>query len=391
MSAATDTVRAQRVAFHLASQSSGRRPWPVHAGADASRRRLFVAQQGDASSCGATPPAQLRPSLLTMNVPYPTREPFVAVTDPRWFDFLSRRRPDRRLDEVNFWSPQATRPIKRFVPGEPVFFRLKRPHAHIAGYGFFAAWHLVDLDTCWELFGPKNGDPSEEAFLTRIGEYRGADLRDPSAHRAPIGCTVLREAVFWPESRWIPWGEARGWPANAVRGKTEHDERNVQTLMSAMVSDAARPPAEFAPAFEPVDVDARRLAAAERVEREGQGAFRLRLLDAYGRQCAITGEHTEPVLDAAHIQPYLGPRSNHLQNGLVLTKEFHALFDRGYVTVTPDLVVRVSPRLHDDWRNGRRYYAYDGKRLVAVPAREDQRPSGAALQLHNERVFLRSA
>lgn len=42
------------------------------------------------------------------------------------------------------------------------------------------------------------------------------------------------------------------------------------------------------------------------------------------------------VLDAAHIQPCLGPRSNHPQNGLVLTKEFHALFDRGYVTVTPE-------------------------------------------------------
>jgi putative restriction endonuclease len=97
------------------------------------------------------------------------------------------------------------------------------------------------------------------------------------------------------------------------------------------------------------------------------------------------------VLDAAHIQRYLGPRSNHLQNGLLLTKEFHTLFDLGYVTVTPDYVVRVSPSLKGDWRNGKRYYPYDGKRLVALPKDARHRPSQSALALHNEAVFRRAA
>ena len=127
-----------------------------------------------------------------------------------------------------------------------------------------------------------------------------------------------------------------------------------------------------------------------RVAREGQGAFHTRVLDAYGRRCAITGEHTEPVLDATHIQPYRGARSNHVQNGLLLTKEFHTLFDLGYVTVTPDHVVRVSPLLNSDWKNGKRYFPYDGKRLVAVPATSALRPSRAALEWHNEEVFRRA-
>jgi putative restriction endonuclease len=114
-------------------------------------------------------------------------------------------------------------------------------------------------------------------------------------------------------------------------------------------------------------------------------------LSAYAGQCAITGEHTEPVLDAAHIQPDLGPRSNHVQNGLLLTKEFHALFDRGYVTVTPEHEVRVSPRLRKDWHNGHRYYPYDGKRLLVVPERSNLQPSSEALEWHNERRFLKSA
>lgn len=125
-------------------------------------------------------------------------------------------------------------------------------------------------------------------------------------------------------------------------------------------------------------------------KREGQGAFRLRLLDAYGGRCAITGEKTEPVLEVAHIQPYLGPRSNHVQNGLLLTTEFHTLFDRGYVTVTPEHEVRISPRLRKEWRNGHRYYPYDGQRLVQMPQEPELQPSPAALEWHERNIFLAS-
>ena len=37
--------------------------------------------------------------------------------------------------------------------------------------------------------------------------------------------------------------------------------------------------------------------------RLGHGAFRLLVTDAYQRRCAVTGERTLPVLDAAHIRP----------------------------------------------------------------------------------------
>jgi putative restriction endonuclease len=51
--------------------------------------------------------------------------------------------------------------------------------------------------------------------------------------------------------------------------------------------------------------------------RLGQGAFRLLVTDAYQRGCAVTGERTLPVLDAAHIRPYaeLGP--HRLENGIL--------------------------------------------------------------------------
>lgn len=321
---------------------------------------------------------------------YTPRELFVANTDRAWFDYLSSRAVDGRLDEVNFWAPSATRPMRAMKPGEPVFFRLKRPDYAVAGYGLFAHFDVVDLDGAWLAFGWKNGDPHKRSFFTRIGGYRGVDLLDPAVLRQPLGCTVLREARFWPRSRWLPWGVAEGWQPNIVQGRTERDAARVAILAAAMREDEVELPDDLRAGFTPLDVDERALSVREVVDREGQGAFRLRLLHAYGRSCAITGEHTEPVLDAAHIQPYLGARSNHVQNGLLLTKEFHVLFDQGYVTITPDYVVRVSERLRSEWKNGRRYYPYDGQALH-VPADAELRPSRDALAWHGERVFRRSA
>lgn len=314
-------------------------------------------------------------------------QPFIALTDQRWFEFLSSCAENGIVDEVNFWSPESPDPLKKFAPGEPIFFRLKKPHYAIVGYGFFAHFHLFDLDMAWELFDWKNGDPDKLRFFQRIGEYRGVDLLDPArlAERKQIGCTILRDARFWPASRWIPWGEEMGWAPNVVRGKTEKDPRRVEILLRSLSGEA---PSEFkADAFAPLEADERIIVLSKHSHRIGQGTFRARLLDVYDGSCAITGEHTEPVLDAAHIQPYLGPRSNHIQNGLLLTKEFHALFDLGYVTVTPDYVIRISPRLHADWKNGRRYLLYDGKPLVQVPRRNDDRPNREVLAWHNKRVF----
>jgi hypothetical protein len=80
---------------------------------------------------------------------YLPQEAFVALTDRAWFDFLSARAASGRLDEVNFWFPRATRPMKRMTVGEPLFFRLKRPD-HVDEFrAIFGAepftWELGDL------------------------------------------------------------------------------------------------------------------------------------------------------------------------------------------------------------------------------------------------------
>ena len=317
--------------------------------------------------------------------------PFIAVTDQNWFAFLLARASNEggKIDEVNFWQPRAQRPMARLEPGTPVFFKLKAPNNAIAGYGFYASFTLLRLELAWDCFGQGNGAPTFERFLHRIGDYRDIDLlADRHAPCDPIGCTVLRDAMFWPRERWISWSRSEGWAPNIVQGKTERDEARASRLLAEISYDHLDTPEEFlSETFEPLDADEREILLAKSRPRVGQGTFRSRLLDAYGRRCAITGEHTEIVLDAAHIQPYLGPRSNHIQNGLLLTKEFHTLFDSGYVTITPDYRVRVSPQLKDEWDNGVRYYPYDGQRLLVQPETVRDRPGREVLEWHGERVY----
>ena len=81
----------------------------------------------------------------------------VALTDQRWYDFLSSRAVGGRLDEANFWRPVAQERFQQLVPGEPFFLRLKSPFNVVAGYGFYATWHLLPLRMAWDVFEEKNG------------------------------------------------------------------------------------------------------------------------------------------------------------------------------------------------------------------------------------------
>jgi putative restriction endonuclease len=123
-------------------------------------------------------------------VRYLPQEAFVANTDRAWFDFFAGRSRDGQVDEVNFWLPRATTPMREMNAGELIFFRLKKPDYAIAGYGFFAHFQALDLDLAWQTLGEKNGDPTRERFFDRIGRYRGIDLLLPTSPRAPIGCTI---------------------------------------------------------------------------------------------------------------------------------------------------------------------------------------------------------
>lgn len=108
--------------------------------------------------------------------------------------------------------------------------------------------------------------------------------------------------------------------------------------------------------------------------------------DTYNRRCAITQERTLPALEAAHIRPFGDGGAHEAQNGLLLRRDIHSLFDAGYVTVTPDLHFEVSRRIKEEFDNGRHYYELHGQTIHA-PEDALRRPDAEALRWHNEHAY----
>ena len=115
-----------------------------------------------------------------------------------------------------------------------------------------------------------------------------------------------------------------------------------QKEVAKLESDAGAP-------FDPNgQEDARARVLREVVQRRGQKKFRNALLIAYSARCAITGCPVTPLLEAAHITPYLGPETNSITNGILLRADLHTLWDLGLIAVKPETqTVWVHPDITD--------------------------------------------
>jgi len=137
-------------------------------------------------------------------------------------------------------------------------------------------------------------------------------------------------------------------------------------------------------AFNPAGIkDARERILSSLVQRQGQPAFRKHLLAAYNGRCAITGCGVEAVLEAAHIVPYKGSKTNHEGNGLLLRADLHTLFDLRLVAVDVETMrLLVSPELDSTG-----YEKYRGKQ-IRVPKELPSQPSREALEQHRRESGL---
>jgi len=304
---------------------------------------------------------------------------WAGVTDNGWFDFLSRA----GVDEVNFWQPSGKAPIRGLEPGFPFLFKLKRPFNHIAGGGFFVKFSILPLSIVWEAFERKNGAASRENFEAMIRKL----APNPQARDPDIGCTVLTAPFFWPQNQWIPnpMGFARFTVSGRYYDTTKADGAQLWSMVqegldarvlteSTQVANEPEPAARYG---DPMLVK----------QRLGQGAFRVLVTDSYRRRCAVTGESTLPVLEAAHILPFAESGPNQVSNGMLLRSDFHKLFDLGFVTVTQDYRLEVSPRIREEWFNGKAYYRLHGKELANLPELVAERPDATFLRWHNDNRY----
>ena len=306
----------------------------------------------------------------------------IAPTDIGWYSFLFQQ---RQLEEANFWTPSAHFTFKA-SEFSPFFFKLKSPHNAICGFGFFAQYSALPDWLAWESFGHANGCATFEEMRTRIRAIR--DRFDyKGSLDAPIGCIIVVNVLFFDEPDWIP--QPTDWaPRNLrpMRYDLEADE-DARVWQACLERLASRPSAPFQEDILHVAETQPAYGAPVLVRpRLGQGAFRVAVTDAYQRSCAVTGEHSLPVLEAAHIRPFALSGPHETRNGLLLRSDLHKLFDHGYLAVTPDYRVEVSQRLREEYQNGKSYYPLHGQHLI-LPAHVKNQPDPQLLEWHLNEVF----
>ncbi len=80
--------------------------------------------------------------------------------------------------------------------------------------------------------------------------------------------------------------------------------------------------------------------------RRGQRTFRFEMLKRYGERCAFSGAQPPQVLEAAHLYSYAKQAEHRRDGGLLLRRDYHALFDAKLVTVNPSsLRIEIAPQL----------------------------------------------
>ncbi len=299
---------------------------------------------------------------------------YVGITDREWFELLKNL---PHLEEVNFWQPSGNNHFRALNPGELFLFKLHSPYNYIVGGGFFAHSSILPISLAWESFKEMNGARSLIEMRTRVEKYR--HQAEYTTNNYMIGCILLEQPFFLPESSWIPIPP--DWKSSIVQGKRY--DLTIEPGLSLWRQ--LHVPMIFASAVR--EEAARYGQPVLTLPRLGQGSFRVMVTDAYERKCAITNERTLPALDAAHIKPYSESGQHVVSNGVLLRRDLHSLFDKGYITISPSNQVEVSRRIKEEFENGRDYYRLHGS-IIRLPNNPLDHPSRDFLEWHNSNIFL---
>lgn len=311
------------------------------------------------------------------------RDIYCAVTDVDWFDYL-RQRP--HLPEINFWKP-TPKTFKAVGEGGIFAFKLKAPYNKIGGFGVLTTSADAQINLAWEAFGEGNGLPDLDTFVAKIRSIR----KSPEINRYSfIGVRVLVYQVFFPEELWFDPPE--GWTGNIVTGKTySTDTMAGQKLLSDLEERAGGFPESIAPRYDFPGLSAEPQAgygpAIPVKPRIGQGTFRINVSRAYANECVLSGTKVTPALDAAHIKPFSEGGNHSIQNGILLRKDIHSVFDAGFATFDENRRFVVSPQVKQIFNNGHEYRRLHGKEM-RLPVNPDWMAAEEYLSWHRDAKYI---
>ena len=310
---------------------------------------------------------------------------YLGVTDNQWYSFLAQR----ENEDINFWQPSGKFNFKVITPGAPFLFKLKSPLNAIGGLAFFSSHAILPLDVAWDIFRQRNGIDSYAKFKETIKNYRNS--KNSFEQNPNVGCIVLTDPIFFDRADWI--ATPGNWGKSIVQGKSYSTDDALGARLWQQVELLL---AKYQ-LFERSDAHKNRFVVEEPQAqygkeiltkvRLGQGAFRVRLTEAYSRRCAFSGEKTLPALEAAHIKPYAESGPHQVSNGLLLRADLHKLFDTGYLTITAQHKIEVSSKIKEEFQNGAAYYKLHGKGLFLLPDKVVEQPNQCYIDWHHEKVY----
>lgn len=112
--------------------------------------------------------------------------------------------------------------------------------------------------------------------------------------------------------------------------------------------------------------------------RIGQRKFRFALMERFGENCAFSGAQPPHVLEAAHLYNFAERPTHQHDGGLLLRRDFHALFDARLLTVNPtSWQIEVAPQLS-------RFHTYQDLAGSELQVPHQKRPSRSLVAEHYE-------
>jgi len=171
-------------------------------------------------------------------------------------------------------------------------------------------------------------------------KYRG---RDPF-HTANVG---LREVMKQKKPliyffRIIPGFYVPQWPVYIIQD-------NMADLSFTMIIEDKIKRIEGVEVDSEEPLDGRKYKTVHTIIRLHQRSFREKVMLAYKNQCSLCRLRHRELLDAAHIIADKDDEGEPIiQNGLSLCKIHHAAFDKHFLGITPDFIVKVRQDILDE-------------------------------------------
>jgi predicted restriction endonuclease len=124
--------------------------------------------------------------------------------------------------------------------------------------------------------------------------------------------------------------------------------------------------------------------------RIGQNFFRKAVLSSYQNICCMSGVSLPQLLIASHIIPWAASKENRLNpsNGLCLSAIHDRAFDKGFITVTPDYIIRVSEKLKEKANGSEQMQLLIDKDNKQIILPQKFLPNKDFLNWHNKNIFM---